>query len=272
MTCSESVDRVRSRRGRQRQAAFPAGRYDCHGSRRRRADGGAVPGILEAERARAGARRAGRSGHQQARAGRDDQGELARPGDLHRAAARRKCAPSWTAPSSTAQLRDPESEESEQPPYAKNERARAQARVSRAGRRLHAPRLRAAEPLPARRRGARRRLAGRLLLPVPRLEVRSRRPRVQGRAGAAQPAKCRRTASSTKALVQIGVDAEVSLMSATVPSPQPGERSRLGSAGRLDRRALPDDAHVEGARERVLRAEELQLLVLLRRRSRWSCW
>ena len=47
---------------------------------------------------------------------------------------------------SDAQLRDPDSKQSEQPQYAKND-SRAQAEVPGAGRRLHAPGLRAAEPL-----------------------------------------------------------------------------------------------------------------------------
>ena len=86
----------------------------------------------------------------------------------------------------TAQLRDPESKESEQPPYAKNSaRALNPEYLVLVGVCTHlgcAPH----EPLPARRRRARRRLAGRLLLPLPRLEVRSLRPRLQGRARAAQ--------------------------------------------------------------------------------------
>ena len=87
-----------------------------------------------------------------------------------------------------ARLRDPESNESEQPAFAKNRRPRAQARVPRAGRRVHAPRLRAARQVHAGRRHGLRRLAGRLLLPLPRLEVRPVGPRLQGRSGTDQPA------------------------------------------------------------------------------------
>ena len=51
-----------------------------------------------------------------------------------------------------ARLRDPDSAESEQPAYAKNAARALEARVPGAGRRLHAPRLRAARQVRAGRR------------------------------------------------------------------------------------------------------------------------
>ena len=53
-------------------------------------------------------------------------------------------------------------------------------------------------------------------------------------------------------------------MSATMPSPKPGERSRLAALVDWIDARFPMTRFVEGARQRVLRAEELQLLVLLR--------
>ena len=50
-------------------------------------------------------------------------------------------------------------------------------------------------------------LARRLLLPMPRLEVRSRRARVRRCSGADESARCRRTATSTTTRILIGSDA-----------------------------------------------------------------
>ena len=65
---------------------------------------------------------------------------------------------------------------------------RRAARLARAHRRLHASGLSAEAALRARHGRARRGLAGRLLLPLPRLEVRPRRPRVRGLARLGEPA------------------------------------------------------------------------------------
>ena len=78
-------------------------------------------------------------------------------------------------------LADPNSNVDHQPPYAKNEDRSTQARDIRRRRHLHAPGLLA--DVPARRRagGPRSRVAGRLFLSLSPVEIRSGRPRVQGR-------------------------------------------------------------------------------------------
>ena len=85
-------------------------------------------------------------------------------------------------------LADPQSQETRQAALRKKLAPLGQARIRRAGRHLHSPRLHpdilsAAECEPARGR-----LAGRLFLPVPRLQIRPRRTRFQRRSGALQPA------------------------------------------------------------------------------------
>jgi len=79
-----------------------------------------------------------------------------------------------TLPKLTAQLADPGSQGSEQPAYAKTRRARSSRRCSSpwASARISAARRRSAR---TSRRGPRSRLAGRLLLPLPPVEVRPRR-------------------------------------------------------------------------------------------------
>ena len=87
----------------------------------------------------------------------------------------------------TARLTDPESRASKQPTYAKNEtRAQNPEWMVMEGVCTHlgcSPQLKTARG----EGGDGRRLGRRLLLPVPRLQVRLRRPRVPRRAGAAQP-------------------------------------------------------------------------------------
>src|SRR5258708_33460443 len=98
-------------------------------------------------------------------------------------------------------------------------------------------------------------MARRLLLPVPWIEVRSRRPRVQGLARADQPGGAALHAGGRQA----------------------GHRRRRKNQGGIGARshakwlvAVVRFAHALGApgmaeaRRRLLRAEELQLLVLLR--------
>ena len=91
-----------------------------------------------------------------------------------------------TLTNDVAMLRDPDSEanDSVQPDYAKNAHRSVRPDVLGARRRLHAFGLRPAAALRGCACRSRRRLAGRLLLPVPRLEVRSRGPRVRRRSGA----------------------------------------------------------------------------------------
>ena len=161
------------------------------------------------------------------------------------------------------QLRDPDSKQSEQPDFAQQSRPRAQARVPRAGGRLHAPGLRTARSLHARRRDRRTRLAGWILLPLPRLQVRPFRPGLQGRAGADEPVGPALPIPERQPASDRRRNGE------RMMSTQRGNR-RAGGSGRLaalrqwidDR--FPMTKHVEGARVGVLRAEELQLLVLLR--------
>ena len=96
-----------------------------------------------------------------------------------------------------ALLRDPMSKDSEQPAYAHERASQHPARLSRARRRLHAPGLRADAALRGGAGGSRAGMAGRLLLPVPRLEVRPRGPRVSPACRRRRTSACRRTATST---------------------------------------------------------------------------
>ena len=123
------------------------------------------------------------------------------------------------------------------------------------GRHLHASRLLADLSPGSRARRPRPRLARRLLLSVPPVEIRPGRPRLQGRAGADQPrrpaahATCRRheDRDRRRRRRQVGV---------TEPA--------HGKASQLDRRALSADRALGVAVGQVRRAEEFQLLVLLR--------
>ena len=163
-------------------------------------------------------------------------------------------------------LADPSSEKSTQPAVRAERSPQHSTRLSGSRGRLHAPRLRADAALRGGAGRSRSRLAGRLLLPVPRLEIRSRRARVCRRARRQPTSSCRRTATSTTA------------PSSSVPTrrgtPEHGEHgigrlrstvARPNLARRVDRRALPDDEAHQGARHRVLRVEEFQHLVRLRR-------
>ncbi len=93
------------------------------------------------------------------------------------------------------QLRDPDSNESEQPEFAKNPaRALKPEYLVLVGVCTHL----GCAPLDKFTPGdvtVVRRLAGRLLLPVPRLQVRPGGPRLQGRARRRPTCRCRRTAS-----------------------------------------------------------------------------
>ena len=91
-------------------------------------------------------------------------------------------------PQNAPLLVDPESKASKQPDYVKGPRPLDQARGLRRRGRLHAPGLLADAQEGGRRRlGHGRRLAGRLLLPVPQLALRPRRARLQGLARADEP-------------------------------------------------------------------------------------
>ena len=81
-TLRRELDDRRSRYG---QASFPDRRHRRDRRRGRRVRRRTVPGVLEAQRPRESHGRAGRSGHQQARAGRDAQDRVARQGGLRRA-------------------------------------------------------------------------------------------------------------------------------------------------------------------------------------------
>jgi hypothetical protein len=98
-------------------------------------------------------------------------------------------------PKLTERLSDPTSTADQQPPYARQRAPLDQgARVDRGGH-LHAPRLLADVPQGRRPGRPRRRLAGRLLLPLPPVEVRPRRARLQEHARAAQPRRSLRTST-----------------------------------------------------------------------------
>ena len=161
-------------------------------------------------------------------------------------------------PSSTtgSPTRSPTSRSS--PPYCKNETRSIKPIAMDCRRHLHAPRLLADVPPGARAGGSRAGLARRLLLPVPPVEVRSRGPRVQGRAGADEPGRSAaqvsvRYARSSSAKTRSARDLRVFT-----------EQDANEQAADLDRRALSADRAVEQPVGQVRRAEEFQLLVLLR--------
>ena len=199
--------------------------------------------------------------------GRAAEGRVARPADLHPAPLRRDAR---ALKDTALRLRDPDVEGLRAARLREERASQHQARVSRAGRRLHAPRLRAAASLRGGARPISGRLAGRLLLPVPRLEVRPRGPRLQGRSGADEPGRAavpvrQRQHDPDRLGHGERIDGEHRSRRLRPPGP------RLERARRVDRRSLPDDEAHQGARHRVLRVEELQHLVLLRRRSPPSC-
>ena len=110
------------------------------------------------------------------------EGRVARPPDLHRAPLRGDARVARARTSSL--LRDPTSEE------LRCSRATRRTSIAASARRSSCSRASARTSVARRCRASRwrrpisARLAGRLLLPVPRLEVRSRGPRVRRRAGA----------------------------------------------------------------------------------------
>ena len=166
-------------------ATLPDRCHFGHRRRGRRRHGRAVRVLLQAERARPGARGAGRGRHQQARARRAREGRVARPADLHRAPHRGHARLAREGRSDAARpgLRGVGAAE------LRNERVSQRAAgVPRARGRLHAPRLRAAATFRGGAGRSRAELAGRLLLPLPWLAVRSGRPRVPGRSGADESA------------------------------------------------------------------------------------
>ena len=162
-------------------------------------------------------------------------------------------------------LRDPASEESDSSRATRqNEHRSIQPAVSRARRRVHALRLRAAAALRGGAGGSRADWPGGFYCPCHGSKFDLAGPRVRRRSGARRTCPCRRTATSTT----------TRFSSAPTQGTHNGEyRSGcLRSAGpwlerarRVDRRSLPDDEAHQGARHRVLRVEELQLLVRLRR-------
>ena len=85
------------------------------------------------------------------------------------------------------QLLDPKSERPQQPAVREERDALDQARELRRGRDLHAPRLLADVPSRCRARGPRPRLARRVLLPVPPVEIRPCRSHLQGYARTIEP-------------------------------------------------------------------------------------
>ncbi len=183
------------RSSRYGQATLPDRRHHRHRWRRRRVRGRTIPGVVEAECPSQGARCARRSRHQQARAGRHREGRMARSGDLRRAShARDARAASKDA---VGQLRDPESAQSEQPDYAKNEPARSSPSswCSWVSARTWVVRR-----SPGSRSGDADLGAdwpGGFYLPLPRLEVRSRRAACSRTCRRRPTCPCRRTATST---------------------------------------------------------------------------
>ena len=239
---------------------------DCgdrrHGRRRRRRHGGPFRCVVQAERAGSGARRAGRSRRQQARARRDDarsSGAAARSTSF---IAPRRCSIRCPKTRTGFGTRTPPSPM--QPSYATNEyRSMRPAYLVLVGVCTHLG-LCAAAALRGGARGPRPRLAGRLLLPVPRLEIRSRGTRFRGRAGADEPD------GAAVPLRQRQHDSDRLGYGERVNGEHRSRyfrpaRSRAERVRRLDRRSVPDDEAHQGARHRVLRVEELQFLVRLRR-------
>ncbi len=93
-------------------------------------------------------------------------------------------------PANDPQLKDPKSENSDQPDYARNEFALAQPRVPGARRHLHAPRLPAQAALRARHGASSApNWPGGFFCPCHGSQVRSRRARVRGLARLGQPAR-----------------------------------------------------------------------------------
>ena len=86
-------------------------------------------------------------------------------------------------------LRDPGSQEPQQPAYAANWSRSIKPEISGDRRRLHSPRLHPAVRSAAQRNRPGAGLAGRILLPLPRLQIRSRRAGVPGRSRALQPSR-----------------------------------------------------------------------------------
>ena len=132
----------------------------------------AVRDELVAERAREGRRGARRSGHQQARAGPEDQRRMARQGRAGSSTGRRRC---WRAcPSSMTRLliRSPMSIISRRTPRTRIALRKPEIFVA-VGICTHLGLL-ADLPTGHRAGGSRARLAGRLFLPLPSVQIRSR--------------------------------------------------------------------------------------------------
>ena len=112
------------------KAPLSAGRDHRRERRRGRRRGGAVRRQHAAFRARESGRRAGRSRHQQARAGREDDRGMARQAGVDRAPHAGDAEDGRRPTTNASPI--PQSKRSQQPDYAKNEYPLAQARVSRA--------------------------------------------------------------------------------------------------------------------------------------------
>ena len=173
------------RRGRG-EAPLPDRRDERRRRRRRRGGRHAVRDVVLSERAREGRGRAGResTSARSSRARRSTSNGAARSSGS--SIARSRCSRRCRSSTRGSPIRTPNVPQ--QPPYCKNEHRSIKDNVLVAGRHLHAPRLLA--HVPARGRAGRPgpRLARRLLLPVPPVEVRPRGPRLFRRAGADQPA------------------------------------------------------------------------------------
>ena len=106
-----------------------------------------------------------------------------------------------------SELKDPKSEDSEQPEYARNDARALNPEVLVAHRHVHASRLSAQDAFHAGRCHAHGELAGRLLLPLPWLEIRSCRSCVRRFARFGQPPIPPYSFKGDTQLV-IGVDAQ----------------------------------------------------------------
>ena len=207
--------------------------------------------------------RRSRSTCQQARAGPDGHAASGASSPSTSSTARRRCvgklAGARRAAEGSGVRRNPSSR-----PTRKNEHALARATTSLVlDRHLHAPGLPAEAALRAGRCRAGRRLAGRLLLPLPWLALRSGRPRVRRLAGLDEPARSALQLSRTTTRCVIGVR-----MTARQGSRRDG-RSDDGTAsapasGAGSTSACRSSSSCASQLLELLRAEELQHLVFLR--------
>ena len=149
-----------------------------------------LPALREGQ----GRRRAGGSGHLRPQAGRETHRGVARQAGVDHAGARRSS--SSRCKKTDGQLADPKSERKTYPTpeYAKNEHRSIKPEYLGRRRHLLAPGLLAHRQAAARPAAvAAGRLARRLPVPLPRLDFRHGRPRVQEQARARQPRSARRT-------------------------------------------------------------------------------